>query len=333
MGQSTWGGPDISLALALALSLFFSISRVAVVTYVGKTIHPLPPTVGRKKKKKKKKKKARAQRGAKPMGGKSNKGPCCHCGSVESVMWRKGPADKPVLCNPCGARWIAKKTLEGYLPQSAGGRKASTSKRSRAAAGTTSSSARQKKPREQRKPPAAPRESETLVLSSKRVRRVPQKYIDSSNGGAKTTKPKRKGLKIELVDKGMKSMDRIPSPQKPAKKRHTVRNLFVDDLASPRTTLPPKKKKHDVLLSFPYMKRTVLKTLARRTSASWRRFSRISTSRKQRTVPRRSSTSQRPSSPRLSRARLQTTRTCSSPGPSILSFRLPISGWSTTSTD
>lgn len=175
-------------------------------------------------------------------------------------MWRKGPADKPVLCNPCGARWITKKTLEGYLPQSAGGRKASTSKRSRAAAGTTSSSARQKKPREQRKPPAAPRESETLVLSSKRVRRVPQKYIDSSNGGAKTTKPKRKGLKIELVDKGMKSMDRIPSPQKPAKKRHTVRNLFVDDLASPRTTLPPKKKKHDVLLSFPYMKRTVLQS-------------------------------------------------------------------------
>jgi len=48
-------------------------------------------------------KESKSTAGAKPMGGKSNKGPCCHCGSVESVMWRKGPADKPVLCNPCGA--------------------------------------------------------------------------------------------------------------------------------------------------------------------------------------------------------------------------------------
>ena len=59
------------------------------------------------------------------------KGPCCHCGTMEAVMWRKGPEDKPVLCNPCGARWISKKSLEGYMPMSAGGiRKSSKAKTS-----------------------------------------------------------------------------------------------------------------------------------------------------------------------------------------------------------
>ena len=46
-------------------------------------------------------------------------GPCGHCGSTESPLWRKGPDTKPVLCNPCGQRWRMKRTLDGYLPKKA----------------------------------------------------------------------------------------------------------------------------------------------------------------------------------------------------------------------
>merc|ERR1739848_790411 len=174
---------------------------------------------------------------------------------TESVMWRKGPENKPVLCNPCGARWITKRTLEGYLPQSAGGGKRRAKPKSKVKASTkTDSKSRGAK--------------QVLMTSSKRVRKVPQKYADEDAKRSRTTtasvsptKGARRGkvsLKIDLGDKNLKVMDRIPSPQKPAKKRHTARNLFVEDLASPRTTLPPKKKKHDLLLLYPYMKRTVL---------------------------------------------------------------------------
>jgi len=31
-------------------------------------------------------------------------------------MWRKGPTDKPRLCNPCGVQYMTKKTLDGYMP-------------------------------------------------------------------------------------------------------------------------------------------------------------------------------------------------------------------------
>lgn len=33
-------------------------------------------------------------------------GPCCHCGRTISPCWRKGPPEKPCLCNACGARWL-----------------------------------------------------------------------------------------------------------------------------------------------------------------------------------------------------------------------------------
>eukprot|EP00192_Tetraselmis_astigmatica_P019016 CAMPEP_0117672156 /NCGR_PEP_ID=MMETSP0804-20121206/13744_1 /TAXON_ID=1074897 /ORGANISM="Tetraselmis astigmatica, Strain CCMP880" /LENGTH=255 /DNA_ID=CAMNT_0005480719 /DNA_START=146 /DNA_END=913 /DNA_ORIENTATION=- len=32
-------------------------------------------------------------------------GPCDHCGAVESPQWRRGPVEKPVLCNACGTRY------------------------------------------------------------------------------------------------------------------------------------------------------------------------------------------------------------------------------------
>eukprot|EP00803_Ostreobium_quekettii_P010630 evm.model.scf_685.1 EVM.evm.TU.scf_685.1 scf_685:13715-14599(-) len=49
-------------------------------------------------------------------------GPCNHCGRTCSPCWRKGPPEKPVLCNACGARYLVKRNLEGYMPgQKAGG--------------------------------------------------------------------------------------------------------------------------------------------------------------------------------------------------------------------
>lgn len=43
-------------------------------------------------------------------------GPCNHCGSKHSCCWRRGPLEKPVLCNACGSRYLVKKSLEGYIP-------------------------------------------------------------------------------------------------------------------------------------------------------------------------------------------------------------------------
>ncbi|GMH45362.1 hypothetical protein BSKO_13319 [Bryopsis sp. KO-2023] len=43
-------------------------------------------------------------------------GPCNHCGRTSSPCWRKGPVEKPVLCNACGARFLVKRSLEGYMP-------------------------------------------------------------------------------------------------------------------------------------------------------------------------------------------------------------------------
>lgn len=41
---------------------------------------------------------------------------CCHCGTTETPCWRKGPPEKPVLCNACGARFLVKRDLAGYFP-------------------------------------------------------------------------------------------------------------------------------------------------------------------------------------------------------------------------
>lgn len=43
-------------------------------------------------------------------------GPCNHCGRTCSPCWRKGPPGKPVLCNACGARYLVKRNLDGYMP-------------------------------------------------------------------------------------------------------------------------------------------------------------------------------------------------------------------------
>ncbi|QDZ18879.1 GATA-type domain-containing protein [Chloropicon primus] len=222
------------------------------------------------------------------------KGPCDHCGETESPMWRKGPESKPLLCNACGARWITKRSLEGYMPMSKGGarkRKKTAGKVSRSGAGGIEASAR----KQQRKPSSSSllgAKGGEIVASGKRKRKVPVKYQDddevrpSSAGKGKAAKGKvekkvekkqrakkkkvesapkrarkRANLKILVEEeKPGKVLDGIPSPQKPAKKRHTVRSLYVEDLASPRTTLPPKKKKHDVLLRYQYRKSSVLKS-------------------------------------------------------------------------
>lgn len=43
-------------------------------------------------------------------------GPCTHCCVTVTPCWRKGPPEKPILCNACGARYLVKRTLDGYMP-------------------------------------------------------------------------------------------------------------------------------------------------------------------------------------------------------------------------
>jgi len=46
-------------------------------------------------------------------------GPCNHCGVTESPQWRRGPEDKPCLCNACGTRYRRTNSLAS-CGQSAG---------------------------------------------------------------------------------------------------------------------------------------------------------------------------------------------------------------------
>lgn len=39
-------------------------------------------------------------------------GACNHCGETESPQWRKGPSDKPHLCNACGTRYLRTGSLQ-----------------------------------------------------------------------------------------------------------------------------------------------------------------------------------------------------------------------------
>lgn len=43
-------------------------------------------------------------------------GPCCHCGRTNSCCWRRGPSNKPILCNACGSRYLVKRNLDNYVP-------------------------------------------------------------------------------------------------------------------------------------------------------------------------------------------------------------------------
>ncbi|GMH33093.1 hypothetical protein BSKO_00927 [Bryopsis sp. KO-2023] len=43
-------------------------------------------------------------------------GPCCHCTRTASPCWRRGPPEKPILCNACGTRYSVKRSLDGYFP-------------------------------------------------------------------------------------------------------------------------------------------------------------------------------------------------------------------------
>jgi hypothetical protein len=40
------------------------------------------------------------------------KGACNHCGVESSHVWRKGPLEKPHLCDNCGSRWRKRHTLK-----------------------------------------------------------------------------------------------------------------------------------------------------------------------------------------------------------------------------
>ena len=48
-------------------------------------------------------------------------GPCDHCHTTQSPLWRRGPSCKPCLCNACGTRWKKKGTPafnREYAPKS-----------------------------------------------------------------------------------------------------------------------------------------------------------------------------------------------------------------------
>ncbi|KAL6759514.1 hypothetical protein V8C86DRAFT_2573770 [Haematococcus lacustris] len=43
---------------------------------------------------------------------------CNHCATLVTPCWRRGPAEKPILCNACGTRYLVRGSLEGYMPGS-----------------------------------------------------------------------------------------------------------------------------------------------------------------------------------------------------------------------
>ncbi|KDP38897.1 hypothetical protein JCGZ_05054 [Jatropha curcas] len=48
-------------------------------------------------------------------------GPCHHCGTQSTPLWRNGPPEKPVLCNACGSRYRIRGSLANYVPKHAQG--------------------------------------------------------------------------------------------------------------------------------------------------------------------------------------------------------------------
>lgn len=48
-------------------------------------------------------------------------GPCSHCGATSTPLWRKGPPDRPVLCNACGTRWKVKVSPRAWTRSAARG--------------------------------------------------------------------------------------------------------------------------------------------------------------------------------------------------------------------
>ena len=54
---------------------------------------------------------AKKRRPAGREGAGERRGPCAHCGVLESPQWRKGPPKKPILCNACGTRYMRTKSL------------------------------------------------------------------------------------------------------------------------------------------------------------------------------------------------------------------------------
>jgi len=60
---------------------------------------------------------------------KSSNGACQHCGETSSPQWRKGPPDKPHLCNACGTRFLRTGSLHRSASRRRGGpRRASPAK-------------------------------------------------------------------------------------------------------------------------------------------------------------------------------------------------------------
>lgn len=51
------------------------------------------------------------QAGSSKISPAQRQGPCGHCKTPYSPQWRKGPRNKPVLCNACGIRFLRNRHL------------------------------------------------------------------------------------------------------------------------------------------------------------------------------------------------------------------------------
>ncbi|MEW5317496.1 MAG: hypothetical protein WDW38_008785 [Sanguina aurantia] len=110
---------------------------------------------------------------AKPSHQHKNGGPCDHCGTSESPQWRRGPSNKPTLCNACGTRFRRTNQL-GPAGLNAGSRPGGGAVRSAAGAadaarGRKDSAAAAAAAREQAATATPPVPKEKEVLPAKRI--------------------------------------------------------------------------------------------------------------------------------------------------------------------
>uniref|UniRef100_A0A061R989 GATA-type domain-containing protein n=1 Tax=Tetraselmis sp. GSL018 TaxID=582737 RepID=A0A061R989_9CHLO len=125
-------------------------------------------------------------------------GPCDHCFRTNSPCWRKGPPEKPLLCNACGAHYLVKKSLDGYKPGQKGTRspKGNTSKRSKGMKETTGENFPKDHLSHSEVCPSTTTSSDTQG-NGKRARRENKRYTPEQDNDKNQRKPK--ALQVPLT--------------------------------------------------------------------------------------------------------------------------------------
>mmetsp|Transcript_43866 Transcript_43866/g.110072 ORF Transcript_43866/g.110072 Transcript_43866/m.110072 type:complete len:570 (-) Transcript_43866:189-1898(-) len=165
-------------------------------------------------------------------------GPCDHCARTSSPCWRKGPPEKPLLCNACGAHYLVKKSLDGYKPGQKVARPAGTSPA---------------RPRPRPKKKTEPAGGSALdspfggempvrpVDTNKRQRKANKKYLageedtgtdtDSTTPHTTVSQRKPKGLSIRRVSRQDSIQDIVDTPM--------AANLLADMADRRKNQAPP----------------------------------------------------------------------------------------------